>query len=138
MNAMGKAGLWTLVVAAVAVWFLMAPDEPAPALFTASAQDYQSVISNALSDYDANAARTDSAPQQQVVNGWVAKDLLAIIALQNVDLLDSLEALGEQAERGSVPASPDERVPALLVLAVFALCWVGISQPRQAVAEVPA
>jgi hypothetical protein len=130
VDAVGKAGLWTLIVAAVGVWFLLAPEQGDPALFTASAQDYASLIETALSDYDANNALTDSAPQQQVVNGWVARDLLSIVAYQNVDLLESLAALGDQGERANVPAPPDERIPALLVLATVAVCWVGMNLPK--------
>lgn len=96
-----------------------------------SAANYQQLIDVAMSDYDANDARTESAPQQQVVNGWVARDLLQIQALQLADLLD---AVTEENSRGAVVASNDPRTPALLVLAILAISLVGItsesSRPR--------
>jgi hypothetical protein len=45
-----------------------------------SATQYESLIGSALSDHDTNAVLIESAPQQEVVNGWVAKEFLTIIA----------------------------------------------------------
>ncbi|CCH87979.1 protein of unknown function [Modestobacter italicus] len=83
-----------LALAAVVIWFAMAPDE---------SSDRSSDIASALSDYELNEARTEGAPQQQVVNGWVAKDLLTVIAQQQNDSVT------------------DERLPALAVLVVLGL-----------------
>jgi hypothetical protein len=56
-----------------------------------------------LAEYELNDARTQGAPQQQVVNGWVAKDLLTIIAKEQNDSVT------------------DERLPALAGLVVLGL-----------------
>lgn len=124
-------GLAILSVAAIAVFLLMEPDAPEEGTLNLSAANYQQLIDVAMSDYDANDARTESAPQQQVVNGWVARDLLQIQALQLADLLD---AATEENSRGEVVASNDPRTPALLVLAILAISLVGFtsesSRPR--------
>jgi hypothetical protein len=56
-----------------------------------------------LAEYELNDARTQGAPQQQVANGWVARDLLTIIAEQQTE------------------SATDERLPALAVVAVLGL-----------------
>ncbi len=95
-----KLGAAALAIAAIAVWFLMAPAEPDT---QEQVGDRSREITAALSDYSLNEARTQGAPQQTVVNGWVAKDLLAIIAEQQNESVT------------------DERLPALAVLVVFGL-----------------
>jgi hypothetical protein len=82
-------GFVILVVAAVAIFFGMKP----------SSSD--AAVRSALSDASVNEATAESAPQQQVVNGWAAKDLLAIIGRKE----------------------PDERPAALLVVLVAAVAW---------------
>lgn len=89
-----RVGAVGLALAAVVIWFAMAPNE---------SSDRSTDIAGVLSDYELNNARTQGAPQQQVVNGWAAKDLLTIIAEQ---------------QNGSVS---DERLPALAVVLVFGL-----------------
>jgi hypothetical protein len=59
-------------------------------------------IARVLADHELNETRTQGAPQQ-VVDGWVAKDLLAIIAEQQNESVS------------------DERLPALAVLVVRGL-----------------
>jgi hypothetical protein len=98
-----RIGAVVLAVAAVIIWFAMAPDDS-----SGSSSD----VNRALAEYELNEARTEGAPQQQVVNGWVAKDLLAIIA--------------EQQDR----AVSDERLPALAVLLVFGLALHIATTPR--------
>jgi hypothetical protein len=90
-------GAGLLVLAAVLVWATMAPDQPEP-----TSTDPR--VNAALSDYTANKAVTDSAPQQQVANGWAEVDLLEIIARES----------GTES-----PAPPDDRVPALVGLLVL-------------------
>jgi hypothetical protein len=85
----------------------------------------------ALGSYDLNNANTDSAPQQQVVNGWVAKDLLQIVAVELDDIQRRMDAQGK-----------DQRTPALIGLAVLAVAWFGITTPGRrrevsAAVEVP-
>ncbi len=92
------------------VWFAMAPE------------DRSSDISQALTEYSLNEARTEGAPQQQVVNGWVAKDLLAIIAEQQND------------------AASDERIPALaglLVLGVALYVFTSPGRTKEPTAATP-
>ena len=59
----------------------------------------------------ANNARTEGAPQQAVVNGWTAKDLLTVIARE-----------------GAQPS--DERPAALLVLVVVGIAGMIAMSPR--------
>lgn len=70
------AGYLVLGVAAVAVFVVLGPkiDTITPTLPTATS--YESLITSALDADTANNLRTAGAPQQQVVNGWTAKDLL--------------------------------------------------------------
>jgi hypothetical protein len=71
-----RLGAAVLALSALIVWFVMAPEE---------SSDRSGDISRALASYEINDARTEGAPQQQVVNGWVAKDLLTVIAEQQND-----------------------------------------------------
>jgi hypothetical protein len=89
-----RVGAIVLTLAAVVVWFAMAPD---------ASSDRSRDIASALAEYELNNARTQGAPQQQVVNGWVAKDLLTVIAEQQNESVT------------------DERLPALAVLVVLGL-----------------
>jgi hypothetical protein len=100
-----RIGAVVLAVAAIVIWVIMAPDDS-----SGSSSD----VRRALAEYELNEARTEGAPQQQVVNGWVAKDLLAIIA--------------EQQDQ----AVSDERLPALAVLIVFGLALHIATTPRTA------
>ncbi|HZD22459.1 MAG TPA: hypothetical protein VE569_03535 [Acidimicrobiia bacterium] len=77
-----------------------------------------------MSDNDANEGLAESAPQQQVVNGWVARDLLQIQARQLADVLD---ALTQENEAGQIVATTDPRVPALLVVAILAIGLIGFT-----------
>ncbi|RFU19914.1 hypothetical protein [Geodermatophilus marinus] len=103
-----RVGAILLALAAIVVWFAMAPDE---------SSDRSSDIASALADYGLNEARTHGAPQQQVVNGWVAKDLLTIIAEQQNDSVT------------------DERLPALAVLVVLGLALHIATSTRPAEAD---
>jgi hypothetical protein len=96
-----KAGAVVLAIAAVVIWFAMAP------------QDRSSDIRQALAEYELNELRTEGAPQQQVVNGWVAKDLLSIIAEQQSDV------------------ASDERLPALVGLLVLGAALYTFTSPRR-------
>ena len=130
MQLARQVGLAVIGIGAIAVWILLAPTEPDPVTgFDPTSRTYVNLIETALSDYDANNARADSAPQQQVVNGWLTKDLLTIISFQNTDLLDAVGGLGDQNATASSLAVRDDRVPALLVLVVAAIAWFGITAP---------
>ncbi len=132
MLTIRRVGLSLLAIAAVIVWFLMAPATADTVdNFDPTSKDYSNLVRTALDDYDANNALADSAPKQQVVNGWVTRDILTILAYQNLDLLDAVGALGDQnaAESASGLAVRDDRIPALLLLAVLAVVWLGITNP---------
>jgi hypothetical protein len=96
-----RVGAVVLAIAAVVVWFAMAPE------------DRSSDIRQALVEYELNEARTEGAPQQQVVNGWVAKDLLTIIAEQQNDV------------------ASDERLPVLVGLLVLGAALYTFTSPRR-------
>lgn len=134
MAAIRRWGLVALSVAALLIFFLMEPDPPEEGSLNLSATNYQRLIDTALSDYETNAALTETAPQQQVVNGWVARDLLQIQARQLADLLD---ALTRENESGQIVASADPRVPALLVVAILAVSLVGITSETILVPVTP-
>lgn len=78
-----------------------------------SSADHNAEVSAALAAAEANNSIAEGAPQQQVVNGWVARDLLAIISSQ----------LDEQN------AASDRKVPLLLMLGVLALVVIGCTTP---------
>lgn len=137
---------------AVVVWFLLAPATaqwygvesvravgPAsvgvdyPALTVQALADSAAnklMISAALADFETNNKAADSAPKQQVVNGWVARDLLSIIANQNADQ-DAILSIIARENADLVRASvPDRRISALLVLGVLAICLSGVFGAR--------
>lgn len=124
-----RVGLVLIAVAALIVWFVLAPSDAVED--PDSALGYDSLIDLALANYDLNNDNTESAPQQQVVNGWVAKDLLQIVAIELDDIQRRMDA---QAD--------DQRTPALIGLAVLAIAWFGITTPGRrreasATVEVP-
>lgn len=119
-----RIGLLVLAIASVPIFFLMKPAPPEEGSLNLSATNYQSLIDLAMSDYDANDALTESAPQQQVVNGWIARDLLQLQARQLADVLD---ALTQANESGQIVDTTDPRVPALLVVAILALSLIGFT-----------
>ncbi len=96
-----KVGAVVLAIAAVVVWFTMGPE------------DRSDDIRQALSDYESNELLTSGAPQQAVVNGWVAKDLLTVIAEQQNDV------------------ASDERLPALAGLLVLGAALYVFTSPRR-------
>ncbi len=99
MNTARKVGAVVLAIAAVVVWFTMGPE------------DRGDDIRRALADYESNELLTSGAPQQAVVNGWVAKDLLTIIAEQQNDV------------------ASDERLPALAGLLVLGAALYVFTSP---------
>jgi hypothetical protein len=98
-------GAGVLVVLGVLVWTLLGPS-------AVESHDYESDIREVLFDQAANEANSDSAPQQQVVNGWATVDLLSIVTEQQN------EALALHAE----PLS-DLRTPAFAGLLVLAAAF---------------
>ncbi len=95
-----RIGSAVLTVAAIWVLLGMAPED------TTTSFD----ISSVMLDDGLNQDRAEGAPQQSVVNGWTARDLLEIIAEQ-----------GEQR---------DDRPAALLTLGVLGLALGLSTSPR--------
>lgn len=129
-----RLGLGLLSVAAIVVFFVLEPDQAESSSASLTPTNYQALVDLAMSDYDANAALAESAPQQQVVNGWVARDLLQIQAMQLADLL---EVLTEENEAGQIVAVTDPRTPALLVIAILAIALVGATSQNRSRLEDP-
>jgi hypothetical protein len=99
MTLLQRIGALILALAAVAVFFVMAPTDNGTA----------ERVSEVLAEATLNENGADSAPQQQVVNGWAARDLLAIIARQQ----------------------GDDRVPALACLLVLGVALAIFTSPRR-------
>lgn len=92
-----------------------------PTAFVGETQ--QEFIAAALADNQANDANAENVNQQMVVNGWVARDLLAINARQNVALIDSMSSSVESQQRTNGLL---QGILVLLVLLVGAVAGVGI------------
>jgi hypothetical protein len=135
MTIVRQIGALVLAVAGVAIWFLMAPAEvAAPDVQTREpVADRSSDITDALLNYEANEALTQGAPQQSVVNGWVAKDLLTIIAEQQNEALTR-----DEVPPPVQPIVPnDERIPAFAGLLLMGLVLALVTSPRAASAASP-
>jgi hypothetical protein len=123
-----RVGAIVLVAAAVAIWLLMAPKEPAMPVVQVQepVSDRSLDIRQALSEYKQNDARTQGAPQQAVVNGWVTKDLFSIMAEQQNEAL-----VRDAVPIPLTPVAPhDERIPALVGLLVVGLALALFTAPR--------
>jgi hypothetical protein len=116
-----------IVGAAIVVF---ATQRPADDEALAEADTHAGDVRAALADADANEALADSAPKQQVVNGWVARDLLEIQSQQ-------LDAIAAQLEVLSEPPPRDDRVPLLLLTGVVALGFALVTT-RSAGTAIPA
>ena len=133
MKVTRTIGFLVIVAGALAIWFLMAPKpiDSDTAQIDLSARDYVTLVNQALDDFQANESIADSAPKQQVVAGWAAKDLLSIIALAQADQMEALGGLADQNQTVvSAMAVRDDRIPALIGLAVLAICWYGLTESR--------
>jgi len=128
-SAVRYLGFAVLALAAAAAFVYFTPKAVSSSYALPSASQYESLISQALADDKVNNRSTTGAPQQQVVNGWTAKDLLTIIAKEQADILRAQGAVVDAT--GNLQTQPfDQRVPALLLIAVLAVCWSGIATPR--------
>lgn len=108
-----KVGALIIGLAAIAVWFAMAPETGSDVVAndsTGSDSVSSSVKSGATNSSTSNSAinsimtddglsqiSADSAPKQTVVNGWTTRDLLEVIALQGNVLMDQLAEQGDQS-----------------------------------------
>lgn len=129
-------GLVILAAGAALSFVYLAPKAVVSDYTVPSATTYESLISSVLADDVLNNTRTEGAPQQTVVNGWTARDLLTIIAKENADILRAQGAVVDAT--GNLQTQPfDQRVPALLLLGVLTLCWLGLTAPRPSVVASP-
>ena len=100
--------LLTLIgIAAVVITLTMGP----------TPTNYQDEVSAALASSSVDNSRAQGAPQQTVVNGWIARDLLAIISKQ----LDAQQR------------SSDKRIAPLLMLVVLAVVVLGVTRQENPV-----
>lgn len=102
-----RAGALLIAGAAVIIWVTMGSSEK-------SAADYQQDIHSAMIGDRVNQRAAETAPQQAVVNGWTARDLLKISA-------------GIQAAN----TRDDDRIGAELMLLIVAVSWWMLTNPRQ-------
>lgn len=100
-----------LIAGAIGVWFGMSPAS------SETSSGYHQTITAALAADAKNNKTVHGTAQQAVVNGWTARDLLAIIA-----------------QEGANPRSVDERPSALLALLVIGL-GIGLATTRLTVRE---
>ena len=135
-------GMVAIGVAAGMVALADAPEgSVAPEVHTSPAPYEQvsrvAAIRAAIADSEANELTSDNVYQQQVVNGWVARDLLEVLALQaddqavavsalNTNVESLLDAQQVVADAASETPPIDDRPRQLLALAVAALCWLGL------------
>lgn len=105
-------GFAVLALAALVVMVTMGPS-----VEDVDTSTFDRLVDQALSDAEANEARTQGAPQQQVVNGWTNRDLLTAISRQMSAEIEATQGI-----------AGDQRVPALLLLMVLAICWHGATQ----------
>ena len=95
MKVVRAIGFAVLVAAAVGIYVGLAPAST------------NGAVASVLADAKLNELSADSSPQQQVVNGWAAKDLLAVVARQG----------------------PDNRVPALPRVGIVVVAWGLVAPP---------
>ena len=133
MLTIRQIGLGVLAIAAIAVFFALKPAEaeasPSLPTFAPQAADYADLIESALEISELNSDNAETAPQQQVVNGWLANDLVEILAVENAQMVSQLDALSQQNvlayEAATAPEQQDERPAALLVIVVLAVALWG-------------
>lgn len=115
MSTARRVGLLLVVVAALAV-MLVPGRSSVPGSVADRVGEHASAAEVAMLMWSANEDSTRGAPQQQVVNGWVARDLLEVIAEQNNTLIEQVALLRQDAG--------DNRTPWLIVLGLVAAALV--------------
>lgn len=85
-------------------------------------------VAAALSKAERNESSADSAPKQQVVNGWAARDLLGAIGLElgsiHRNQVSIAKVQTEQLAQSDL-TQVDDRVPLLLAIPVGVVAWWG-------------
>jgi len=108
-----RIGAVILGVSAILVMVLAGPSSS-----SADVESNDRALAVAQADYRSSNARTSGAPQQQVVNGWFARDALTIQVGQLNELISQADGRGE-----------DERLPFLALIAVLGLCLLLATTP---------
>jgi hypothetical protein len=122
-------GFTIAAVSAVGVFIFAAP-EPPNRFQPIAIEGNQALIEQALADYEANFIEAgESIELQLVANGWVTRDLLFIQANQFDALSEQMAMLSAQTVANSQAAEPDERMAALLLIAVLTLIFHGATLP---------
>jgi hypothetical protein len=88
---------------------------------------YDTAVSEALSDAASNEARSQGAPQQAVVNGWLARDL-AIIQIEQAN--DEITQNVTRIRQTNDLLILEHTIAAVLVAVVLALVCVGLIARR--------
>ena len=102
-------GFLVCAAAALIVFVVLAPKVAKSTPTLPNATQYQSLIVQALADDKTNNLLTAGAPQQAVVNGWTARDLLTIIAKEDQDILTAQGAVVDAT--GTLQTTPfDDRI----------------------------
>lgn len=99
-----------LVWIIVAVAILVVVTRPFPSFpkteqppIGSSADTYLQEVSEAASRFARNERTADSAPKQQVLNGWLSNDLLTIMARENAEAVERLRAI-QQLQKAAADA----------------------------------
>ena len=122
--------LGLLLVVSVPVG-LLGPTKPDLEAYDTDTYDtgvYNSAVSAALRDATTNEARSQGAPQQAVVNGWLARDL-AIIQIKQAN--DEINQNVTRIRQTNDLLVLEHMIAAILVAVVLALVFVGISGRKQ-------
>jgi hypothetical protein len=129
-------GFVVLIAAGVGAYVGLAPKTVVSAYQLPSATQYETLITQALADDVSNNRLTQGAPQQAVVNGWTARDLLTIIAKEQADILRAQGAVVDAT--GRLQTQPfDERIPALMLILLVAVAWNAVSARRLPQIDTP-
>ena len=148
-NKARRAGFVGLAVLAALVAFVMGPEVVSNneaalsrmAVLKERPVDVGPLVNEALSVSEINADRADSAPHQQVANGWLANDLLAVLAIAQESQLeiadDNRAMLDIIAAAALVPGATDDRPAWLLVIVVLTLAWHFLTEAGSVVAVSP-
>ncbi len=130
MRIVRPAGFIVAALAAVAVFVLLGPDDVERAGPVPGLAGVDEAIDQARTTYDENAASAgDSAELQIVTNGWVARDLLFLLADVIGALTDQVSVVSAQLDTAVTASEPDERLAALALVAVLTLAFHAATLP---------
>ena len=122
-------GFSVAVIASVLTLLLLGPAEP-ERFQPIQVEGNQELISQALEDYEANStAAGEDLALQTVVNGWVARDFLYVVANELDAVSDQLTILSAQTDALANATEPDERLPVLLLIGVVTFAFHAATLP---------